>query len=82
MNTVLKTGSLGLAGALAAEPRTVILVTHDVEEAVLLGDRVVVLSPRPGKVVAELDVPLPRAQRAVSDPVLLGLREQALEALR
>ena len=45
-----------LAGALAREPRTVLLVTHDVEEAVLLADRIVLLSPRPGRVVAELDV--------------------------
>ena len=45
-----------LAGALAREPRTVLLVTHDVEEAVLLADRVLVLSPRPGRIVAELDV--------------------------
>jgi NitT/TauT family transport system ATP-binding protein len=71
-----------LIGALEAEPRTVILVTHDVEEAVFLSDRVVVLSPRPGRVVAELDVPVPRTQRAVSDPVLQGLRGRALEALR
>ena len=49
-----------LAEALAREPRTVLLVTHDVEEAVLLADRVVLLSPRPGRVVLELDVPLPR----------------------
>lgn len=71
-----------LGGALAAEPRTVILVTHDVEEALLLSDRVTVLSPRPGRVVAELEVPLPRTQRAVSDPLLQELRARALEALR
>ena len=41
-----------LAEALAREPRTVLLVTHDVEEAVLLADRIVLLSPRPGRVVA------------------------------
>ena len=37
-----------LAEALAREPRTVLLVTHDVEEAVVLADRIVLLSPRPG----------------------------------
>ena len=73
-----------LANALAAEPRTVVLVTHDVEEALFLSDRVVVLSPRPGRVVAELDVALPRPRdrrAAVTDPVLARLRGEALEAL-
>ena len=41
-----------LGEALAREPRTVLLVTHDVEEAVLLADRIVLLSPRPGRVVS------------------------------
>src|SRR5215218_10164460 len=47
-----------LAEALAAEPSTVMLVTHDVEEAVLLADRIVLLSPRPGRVVSVFDVDL------------------------
>jgi ABC-type nitrate/sulfonate/bicarbonate transport system ATPase subunit len=73
-----------LAGALVAEPRTVVLVTHDVEEALYLADRVAVLSPRPGRVVASLDVdlPRPRARReTVTSPRFLELREQAMEAL-
>src|SRR6201991_3775069 len=49
-----------LADALVREPRTVRLVTHDVEEAVLLADRIVLLSPRPGRVVATLEVEIPR----------------------
>jgi len=40
--------------------KTVVLVTHDVEEAICLADRVLVFSPRPGHVKAEVAVPLPR----------------------
>ena len=69
-----------LAGALAREPRTVVLVTHDVEEALVLADRVLVLSPRPGRVVAELAVTVPRPRRA-TDTEIVALREHALEAL-
>jgi NitT/TauT family transport system ATP-binding protein len=69
-----------LAEALAREPRTVLLVTHDVEEAVLLADRVVLLSPRPGRVVLELDVALPRP-RTRTDAAVVELRERALAAL-
>jgi ABC-type nitrate/sulfonate/bicarbonate transport system ATPase subunit len=69
-----------LAGALAREPRTVLLVTHDVEEAVLLADRIVLLSPRPGRVVAELEVDLPHP-RERTDPQVVALRERALNAL-
>jgi ABC-type nitrate/sulfonate/bicarbonate transport system ATPase subunit len=66
-----------LAVALEREPRTVLLVTHDVEEAATLAGRVLVMSPRPGRVVAELAVPAARTSADV-----LAVREQALEALR
>jgi NitT/TauT family transport system ATP-binding protein len=68
-----------LGEALAREPRTVLLVTHDVEEAVLLADRVVLLSPRPGRVVETIDVALPRP-RARTDAAVGEVREPALAA--
>jgi NitT/TauT family transport system ATP-binding protein len=69
-----------LASVLATEQRTVVLVTHDVEEAVLLGDRVVVMSARPGRAVAELPVELARPRHR-TDPEIVALRERALAAL-
>jgi NitT/TauT family transport system ATP-binding protein len=74
-----------LAGALRADPRTVVLVSHDVEEALYLSDRVLVLSPRPAAIVAELQAPAPRApdrDAVVTRPDFVTVREQALHALR
>jgi NitT/TauT family transport system ATP-binding protein len=71
-----------LADALAAEPRTVVLVSHDVEEALLLCDRVVVLAG--GRITAELEVDLAPAgsrRELVTSPAFLVLRERALEAI-
>jgi ABC-type nitrate/sulfonate/bicarbonate transport system ATPase subunit len=73
-----------LAKALLEEPRTVLLVSHDVEEALFLCDRVLVLSGRPGRVKSEIavEIPRPRPRReTVTDPYFTSLREQALEAL-
>jgi ABC-type nitrate/sulfonate/bicarbonate transport system ATPase subunit len=74
-----------LAGALAAEPRTVVLVTHDIEEALYLCDRVAVLSARPARVVETLSGPAPRSpdrDAAVTDPEFVSAREHAMHALR
>ena len=69
-----------LVEALAREPRTVVFVTHDVEEAIVLADRVWILAPRPGRVLAELPVSLPRP-RSRTDAAVVALRERALRAL-
>ena len=64
----------------ARERITMMLVTHDVEEAVYLGDRVVVMAPRPGRIAATFDVGLPYP-RDRADPVLLGVRNAVMAAL-
>ncbi len=74
-----------LATALRTDPRTAVLVTHDVEEALYLCDRVAVMSARPARIVAELSAPNPRAEdrdAAVTDPGFVAAREAALQALR
>jgi NitT/TauT family transport system ATP-binding protein len=60
---------------------TVLFVTHNVREAVRLGDRVVLLSSRPGRVVAEFPVEIPRP-RSVDSPAVSELAGAITRRLR
>lgn len=62
---------------------TVLLITHDVREAIFLSDRIYVFSDRPATVVAEIEVPLPRPRTIdmVADPVFAGIEAQLLGIL-
>jgi sulfonate transport system ATP-binding protein len=59
---------------------TMVMVTHDVEEAVFLSDKIVVLAPRPGRIrkIIDIDLPHPRDR---GDPRFIALRRQALDEL-
>jgi NitT/TauT family transport system ATP-binding protein len=61
----------------AATNKTILFVTHNVREAVALGDRVLVFSPRPGRIVREFRIDLPRPRRLEDH----GLVDQAVEIL-
>jgi ABC-type nitrate/sulfonate/bicarbonate transport system ATPase subunit len=69
-----------LLQVLAVERHTVLLITHDVEEAVFLADRVLVLAPRPTRIQASFDIPVPHPRRITSAP-LQALREAVLREL-
>ena len=59
---------------------SVLLVTHDVEEALFMAQRVIIFSPRPAKLAAELAVDLPYPRHR-GDPKLAGLRHEVLDRL-
>jgi ABC-type nitrate/sulfonate/bicarbonate transport system ATPase subunit len=65
---------------LTIERHTVMLITHDVEEAIHLADRILVLSPRPARIQASFDVPFPHPRR-VSSPEAQALRVAILKEL-
>ncbi|MEX2624299.1 MAG: ABC transporter ATP-binding protein, partial [Acidimicrobiia bacterium] len=66
--------------------KTIIFVTHSVDEAVFIGDQVLVMSQRPGRVKHLFEVPIARAERhwdsIVSDPRFLGPRDQVMRSVR
>ena len=66
------------------ERTTIVFVTHDVEEAIYLGHRVVLMAPRPGRIDSIYDVPLPakREQDMKLAPEFLRLKRQLLDRIR
>jgi NitT/TauT family transport system ATP-binding protein len=63
--------------------KTVIFVTHDIDEAVYLADRVVVMSARPGRVreILTVDLPRPRPQEVKADPRFVSMRQHVWRLL-
>ncbi len=70
-----------LRALLVEHPTSVVLVTHDVEEALLLGDRVVLLSARPARVVQEhrVDLGPDRGRATLADPRFVALKAEVLD---
>ncbi|MBS0251785.1 MAG: ABC transporter ATP-binding protein [Proteobacteria bacterium] len=71
-------------GVVAQEGTTIVFVTHDVEEALYLGSRVVLMSPHPGRIDTIYEVPLP-AERTVMmrvDPAFVALKREVMERIR
>ncbi len=64
--------------------KTILFITHDVDEALLLGDRMLVFSPRPGRITADLkiDLPHPRDENTILEPDFLTLKRNALAHLK
>ncbi len=63
--------------------RTILFITHDVDEAIFLGDRVLVMTARPGavKLVQPVDLPRPRRPELLTDPEFIRLKRVLLEAI-
>jgi NitT/TauT family transport system ATP-binding protein len=62
---------------------TVVFVTHDIDEALFLGDRILMLSQRPARIVADIRVPLPRPRddETTTDPAFIDIKRRCLALL-
>ena len=65
----------------AATRKTIVFVTHNVREAVALGDRVLVFSPRPGRIIGEFKIDLPRP-RSLEDTAVVRQTAEIMHLLR
>lgn len=61
--------------------QTTLLVTHDVEEAAYMGDRIIILRARPARIVDVFASPLPGGQRDVDDPRFIHFKKQLLDSV-
>jgi len=73
-----------LLGIWEAERKTVLFVTHDIDEAVFMGSRVVVMSARPGRILLDrkVDLPHPRHYAIKTSPAFIALKAELTEAVR
>ena len=73
--------SIELLSILSARPKTVVFVTHSIPEALLLSDRIAVMSPRPGRIQEVIDVPMPRP-RGLDTMLIPSFNEMANDIRR
>ena len=73
-----------LLGIWERDQKTVLFVTHDIEEAIFLGSRVIVMSARPGRIKAEInvDLPHPRSYKIKTTSEFVQLKERLVEEIR
>ena len=73
-----------LLGIWERDQKTVLFVTHDIEEAIFVGSRVVVMSARPGRIKADIavDLPHPRPYTIKTSPEFVALKERLVEEIR
>ncbi len=73
-----------LLGIWERDQKTVLFVTHDIEEAIFLGSRVIVMSARPGRIKAEIavDLPHPPSYKINTPPEFVALKERRVEEIR